>query len=105
MSHARKEIPVSRGEFVSLGAVAWVHKINDHIALKPPREDECEKFTHENRGCDVFGLYTPCPDLSQSFLRIPAGNFLALYSGGTLEERLRGHQIRSEGPGGGFSWK
>ncbi|TID27067.1 protein kinase domain-containing protein [Venturia nashicola] len=101
MLHRRKEIPVSRGEFISLGAVGWVHKINDHIALKSPRKDECAKFAYENEIYNIFGSHPPpCPDLSQSFLRVSAGNFLALYTGGTLEERLRGHQTRRTGPGG-----
>jgi serine/threonine protein kinase len=101
MISARKEIPVSRGEFVSLGAVGWVHKINDHIVLKSPREDDCEKFAHENRIYDAFELHLPCPDITQSFLRVPAGNFLAFCSGGTLDERLRRHQTRDAGPHGG----
>jgi hypothetical protein len=101
MVRVRREIPVSRGEFISLGAVGWVHKINDHIALKSPREEDCDKFTHENKFYDILELHPPCPDLPQSFLRIPTGNFLAFYGGGTLEERLREHQIRDEGPHGG----
>ncbi|CZS96562.1 uncharacterized protein RCO7_04826 [Rhynchosporium graminicola] len=80
MLRVRREIPTTRGEFISLGAVGWVHKINDHIALKSPREED----------------YLP-----QSFLRASRGNFLAFYGGGTLDERLRKHQIRDEGPHGG----
>ncbi|CZT45876.1 uncharacterized protein RSE6_06232 [Rhynchosporium secalis] len=47
MLRVRREIPTTRGEFISLGAVGWVHKINDHIALKSPREEDCDKFAHE----------------------------------------------------------
>ncbi|KAE9970805.1 hypothetical protein EG328_006070 [Venturia inaequalis] len=102
MSRFRKQIPESHGEFISLGAVGWVHKVNGRIALKSPREDNCDEFAHENKMYEIFGSHFPCPDLSHSFLRVPTGNFLALYTGGTLEERLRGHQNRSEGPGGGI---
>ena len=101
MLRVRREIPVSRGEFISLGAVGWVHKINDHVVLKSPREEDCHKFTHENKFYGILELHPPSPDLTQSFLRVPMGNFLAFYSGGTLDERLREHQIRDEGPHGG----
>ncbi|KAK0114064.1 hypothetical protein ONS95_014303 [Cadophora gregata] len=101
MLRVRREIPASRGEFISLGAVGWVHKINDRIALKSPRDEDCDKFAHENKFYDILELHSPCPDLPQSFLRVPTGNFLAFYSGGTLDERLRKHQIRDEGPHGG----
>ncbi|KAG9230596.1 serine/threonine protein kinase [Amylocarpus encephaloides] len=97
----KREIPVSRREFISLGAVGWVHKINNHIVLKSPREEDYDKFTHENKFYSILELHPPCPDLPQSFLRVPTGNFLAFYSGGTLDERLREHQIRDEGPHGG----
>jgi serine/threonine protein kinase len=35
-----------------------------------------------------------CPDVVQSFLRCPDGNFLSFCSGGTLDQRLRNQQLR-----------
>lgn len=85
---------ISQYCFVSTGAVGWVYKINDRIALKFPRIPGCTKFGHEIEIFDVFENATPCPDIVQSFLRVPAGNFLAFLSGGNLDQRLRANQIR-----------
>jgi atypical protein kinase C zeta type len=43
---------------------------------------------------DLFENHPPCPHIIQSFLRLPNANFLALMSGGSLDDRLRSHQIR-----------
>jgi serine/threonine protein kinase len=81
-------------QFLSTGAVGWVFKINDRIALKFPRQPGCRKFGHELEIFDILEKSDPCPDIIQSFLRVPEGNFLALLRGGTLDQRLRANQIR-----------
>ncbi len=92
---------ISSRHFLSLGAVGWVYKIDDRIALKYPRQPGCAKFAHEIKIFDILERHSPPPDIVQSFLRVPEGNFLALLSGGTLDQRLRAHQIRDgDGPWG-----
>lgn len=92
---------ISSRHFLSLGAVGWVYKINDRIALKYPRQPGCAKFAHEIKMFDILERHSPPPDIVQSFLRVPEGNFLAFLSGGTLDQRLRANQIRDgDGPWG-----
>ncbi|KAF2452532.1 serine/threonine protein kinase [Lineolata rhizophorae] len=86
----------SRADFISLGAVGAVYKINDRIALKIPREADRNKFAIEIATYDTLERHRPpCPDIAQSFLRTPDANFLAFYSHGTLDKRIRSHQVRS----------
>lgn len=85
---------ISSFRFLSAGAVGWVFKINDRIALKFPRQPGSTKFAHEIKIFNIFEKFDPCPDIIQSFLRVPEGNFLAFLSGGTLDQRLRANQIR-----------
>jgi len=87
---------ISSCRFLSLGAVGWVHRIGDCIVLKYPRQPGCENFAREIEMYDIFEKHTPCPDIVQSFLRVPAGNFLAFLRRGTLDQRLRAHQIRDD---------
>lgn len=84
---------ISSHQFLSLGAVGWVYKINDRIALKYPRQPGCANFAHEIKIFDILERHSPPPDIVQSFLRVPEGIFLAYLSGGTLDQRLRAHQI------------
>ncbi|XMA17232.1 hypothetical protein WAI453_010023 [Rhynchosporium graminicola] len=69
MLRVRREIPTTRGEFISLGAVGWVHKINDHIALKSPREEDCDKFAHEKNSM----IYLNHTLLVQTSLKVSYG--------------------------------
>jgi hypothetical protein len=55
-----------------------------------------EDFNHKNAVLDELGREPYYADIIQSFLRMPTANFMAFYSGGTLEQRLRIHQIRHE---------
>ncbi|CZT13963.1 uncharacterized protein RAG0_17648 [Rhynchosporium agropyri] len=89
------------GTFISLGAIGYVSKVNDHIAVKTlrsgGRNDEYRrrKFAIESEIYDFLEAQNPlCPDVSRSFLRVPMGNFLALCSGGNLFIRLQQHQVR-----------
>jgi serine/threonine protein kinase len=91
--------PLSRTndpQFLSAGAVGRVYRVNQCIAVKVPVPEEDEDFKHENAVLDELGREPCCADIVQSFLRMPTANFMAFYSGGTLEQRLRAHQIRHE---------
>ncbi len=85
---------ISSRQFLSRGAVGWVYKIDDRIALKFPREPGCANFAHEIKIFDILERHSPPPEILQSFLRVPEGNFLAFLSSGSLDERLRANQIR-----------
>lgn len=82
-------------ELLSGGAVGWVYKINDCIALKYPTYPNSEGFKKETAFFDILEKHEPCPDIIQSFLRVPEGNFLAFMGGGSLHERLQASQRRS----------
>lgn len=86
----------SRFQFLSGGATSWVFRVDARIVLKIPREVGSEDFAHEIKTYDILNNATPCPDIIQSFLRLPEGNFLALASGGTLMQRLITNQIRED---------
>ena len=83
-------------ELLSGGAVGWVYKINDHIAVKYTTDPDSEGFRKEVAFFDILEKHEPCPDIIQSFLRVPQGNFLAFMSCGSLHERLEAHQRRSD---------
>lgn len=85
---------ISAYRFLSRGAIGWVCQITDRIALKYARELDSEGFAKENDMFDLFEKHQPCPHVIQSFLRLPNANFLAFMSGGSLDDRLKSHQIR-----------
>lgn len=84
---------------ISLGAIGYVAKVNDRIAVKTLRRDDKitrKQFAVELGIYDFLEAQTPiCPDISRSFLRLPTANFLALCSGGSLFTRLHQHQSRN----------
>ena len=83
-------------ELLSGGAVGWVYKINDQVALKYPTHPDSEGFKKEMAFFDILERHEPCPGIIQSFLRVPEGNFLAFMGCGSLHERLQAHQRRSD---------
>jgi serine/threonine protein kinase len=87
---------VSSRRLLSRGDVGWVYQIDERIALKYPRGSSDRNFAQEIEMFNVFEKYPPCPDIVQSFLRVSKGNFLAFLSGGTLDQRIRAHQIRDD---------
>lgn len=95
MSVANLPGKISMHRFLSRGAIGWVYQINDHIALKYAREPHSDQFTRENDIFNLFDKHPPCPYIIQSFLRLPNANFLAFMSGGSLDDRLKSHQIRN----------
>ncbi|KAI1499840.1 kinase domain-containing protein [Biscogniauxia marginata] len=90
---------ISAYRVLSRGAIGWVYQINDRIALKYAREPDSKEFAKENDMFDLFEKHPPCPHVVQSFLRLPDANFLAFMSGGSLDDRLKSHQVR-DGPFG-----
>jgi serine/threonine protein kinase len=88
---------VSSRRFLSRGDVGWVYQIDERIVLKYPRGSSNGAFAKEIEMFNVFDKYPPCPDIVQSFLRVSKGNFLPFLSGGTLDQRIRAHQIRDDG--------
>ncbi|KAM5457436.1 putative protein kinase C [Microsporum audouinii] len=94
MSLIKQPPRLARYPFLSLGAIGLVYKIDEEIVLKIPRENRSDAFSREIKMFDLFEKHNPCPMVVQSFLRVPEGNFLALLSGGTLDQRFRAHQIR-----------
>lgn len=90
---------ISAYEFISLGAIGCVYKINGRIAVKFALEPGSKELARENGMFDLFEKHTPCPHIIQSFLRTPGANFLAFMSGGSLYSRLRSSQVR-DGPWG-----
>lgn len=80
------------------GATGWVYKIDDRIAVKYCSEPDkdYEGLKREMAFFDILEKHEPCPDIIQSFLRVPRANFLALMSGGSLHTRLEAHQKRSD---------
>jgi hypothetical protein len=66
---------------------------NRCIAVKVPVPEGYGDFNHENTVLDELDREPRCADIVQSFLRLPMAKFMAFYSGGTLEQRLRIHQI------------
>ena len=87
---------VSDPQFLSAGAVGYVYRVNRCIAVKIPVAEGQEDFNHEKAVLDELDREPRCAEIVQSFLRLPTANFMAFYSGGTLEQRLRIYQIRHE---------
>ncbi|CRG85928.1 hypothetical protein PISL3812_02931 [Talaromyces islandicus] len=58
-----------------------------------PRDQDDDAFSREMDMFDIFEKHSPCPDIVQSFLRVPDGDFLAYLSGGTLEQRLQRDEV------------
>jgi atypical protein kinase C zeta type len=82
-------------ELLSGGAVGWVYKINDRVALKYTTDPNDKRFKNEIAFFDILEKHEPCPDIVQSFLRVPTGNFLSFMSCGSLHQRLQSHQLRN----------
>lgn len=67
--------------------------------MKYPAQADSEGFKKEIAFFDILEKHEPCPDIIQSFLRVPEGNFLAFMSCGSLQQRLQGHQRRTDDGG------
>jgi hypothetical protein len=87
---------VNDPQFLSAGAVGHVYRIKRCIAVKIPVAEGQEDFSHENAVLDELDREPRCAEIVQSFLRLPRANFMAFYSGGTLDQPLRIYQIKHE---------
>ncbi|KAL4876429.1 hypothetical protein BJY04DRAFT_223062 [Aspergillus karnatakaensis] len=82
-------------QFLSVGAIGWVYRINDRIVLKYPRNTGDPAFSHELEFFDILEKHEICPDIVRSFLRVPDGIFLEYLQGGTLEQRLKDKRVQT----------
>lgn len=83
--------------FLSVGAVGWVYRINERIALKYPKDTNDSAFSREVKVFDMLEKHDICPDIVRSFLRVPDGIFLEYLSGGSLDQRLQNSKTRTSG--------
>ncbi|MCJ1254555.1 hypothetical protein MMC24_002370 [Lignoscripta atroalba] len=86
-------------ELLSWGEVGIVYKVTKNIVLKRPIEDDNPHIRNECSVFDLLETHPPCPNLIQSFFRLPTANFLQFIGGGTLEERLRARQTKDPSTG------
>ena len=86
----------ARGEpkLLNFGGVGIVYQVTNDIAVKRAFADDNEGIHNEYRIYDILDSMPYCPNLVRSFHRIPSANFLQYFSGGTLDQRLRQHQMR-----------
>jgi len=84
----------SKPKLLSIGAVGIVYQVTNDIAIKRAFADDDSGIQNEYRVYDLLDRMPSCPNLVRSFYRIPSANFLQYFSGGTLDRRLRRHQIR-----------
>ena len=81
-------------KLLSFGAVGIVYQVTHDIAVKRAFADDDKGIQNEYRIYDLLDNMPCCPNLIRSFYRVPSANFLQYLSGGTLDQRLRQHQIR-----------
>jgi atypical protein kinase C zeta type len=86
---------VSKSQFLSLGAISWVYRINESIVVKYSRDVGSGEIERENAIYDIFEQHTPCPYVMQSFYRTPNANFLPFMLG-SLDTRLQRNQRREK---------
>ena len=79
---------------LSFGSVGLVYQVTDDIAVKRAFADDNEGIHNEYRVYEMLDSMPHCPNLVRSFYRIPSANFLQYLSGGTVDQRLRQHQLR-----------
>lgn len=77
---------------LSAGGTGYVYKISDHVAVKYYKQPDADMCQNEMGFFDLLEKHEPCPSIVESFLRVPAGNFLALMDGGSLHDRLESHK-------------
>ncbi|KAL4808653.1 hypothetical protein BDV18DRAFT_157596 [Aspergillus unguis] len=102
LSHRLLKHKLLKHKLLSGGHAGWIFGITDHIALKIPTEQSRECFDRESRFYDTLENHEPCSYILQSFLCVPEGNFLALMSGGTLQQRLESNKNWTNGAIIGF---
>ncbi|KAJ9419404.1 AGC/DMPK protein kinase [Fusarium oxysporum f. sp. lycopersici 4287] len=88
---------LSKFPFVSLGATAWIFRIDEFTVVKFARTTGSSDFVRENAFFDELKHHAPSPHVIQSFYRTQDAIFLPFLAGGSLENRLRNNQIRDSG--------
>ncbi|KAL8899984.1 MAG: hypothetical protein Q9207_005917 [Kuettlingeria erythrocarpa] len=84
-----------RLELLGFGSFGIVYKVTQIVAVKRlKRDDENNLPTNEHQVFDLLERYPTCPNIVQSFYRVPSAIFLHLMSGGTIDQRLRERQTR-----------
>ncbi|KAL8835786.1 MAG: hypothetical protein Q9170_003180 [Blastenia crenularia] len=82
-------------ELLGWGSVGIVYKISKTIAMKKVKGiDKGNQPTNEHVVFDLLDKHPSCPNIVQSFYRVPSAIFLHLMDGGTLDQRLRERQRR-----------
>ncbi|KAL9123565.1 MAG: hypothetical protein Q9217_007013 [Psora testacea] len=79
---------------LNFGSVGVVYQLTNDIAVKRAFADDNEGIHNEYRIYDMLDSMPYCPNLVRSYYRIPSANFLQYLSGGTVDQRLRQHQVR-----------
>ncbi|KAL9099377.1 MAG: hypothetical protein Q9163_005116 [Psora crenata] len=79
---------------LNFGSVGVVYQVTNDIAVKRAFADDNKGIHNEYRIYDMLDRMPYCPNLVRSFYRIPSANFLQYLSGGTIDQRLRQHQMR-----------
>lgn len=82
--------------FISRGAAGYIYQINEFTVVKRARPQASDEFNNEIAVYDVFQKQEPSPYVMQSFFCIPEAIFLPFLSGGSLQDRLRGNQLRQD---------
>jgi serine/threonine protein kinase len=91
---------IFKRRFISLGASGWVFQIDQYTAVKFAKTTASSELARESAIFDIFDIFEnhePSPHVIQSFLRVSDAIFLPFLSGGSLEDRLHGNQIRDRG--------
>lgn len=86
-------------KLLSFGGVGIVYQVTNDIVVKRAFADDDEGIQNEYRIYDLLDKMPYCPNLVRSFYRVPSANFLQHLSGGTLDQRLRQHQVRDPANG------
>lgn len=83
-------------KLLSAGGTGYVYKLSNRIAVKYYKQPDTEICKNEIAFFDLLEKHEPCPYILQSFLRVPAGNFLAFMRGRSLQDKLESHQKWTE---------
>ncbi len=82
-------------ELLGWGSVGIVYKVTETIAVQRVKKvNEDNSPVDEHLMFDLLDKNPKCPNLVQSFYRVPSAIFLQLMSGGILDRRLRERQKR-----------
>jgi hypothetical protein len=84
--------------FISLGGMAFIHKLNAYIVAKTPRAEDEPGHAIEQSIFETLESHPPHRHLVRSILRVPGATFLAFLPGGDLASLLETTGKRSQDP-------